>query len=339
MTHSPMQRREFIILVGGAAAMSSGLWPLAARAQQAGPMRHIGVLMGFEESDSEGRTNFKAFLDELRKLGWTEGRNLKIDTRWAHGDASDFRTQAAELVAARPELLVANATPPLATLRAQTRTIPIVFNSVTDPVAQGFVASLARPGGNITGFGHWESTMGGKWLELLKETAPHVKHVAVVFNPVTAPYFGLFLPTMEAAARSLAVTLTVSQVHDMAETERAFAAVAAQPDGGLMMLPDAFTANNRTQIIALAARYRLPAVYQYRYFTADGGLVSYGIDRVDVFRQTATYVDRILKGTKPADLPVQLPTKFELVVNLKTAKALGLTISESFLLRADEVIE
>ena len=329
-----MQRRKLITLLGGAAAA----WPLAARAQQTGPVRHIGVLNSGPE-DPENLDRMKALEAGLRELGWIDGRNLKIDYRWPPADANSIRTQAAELVATRPELIVAIATTGLASVQQATRTIPIVFNSVTDPVAQGFVASLARPGGNSTGFGHWESTMGGKWLELLKETAPHLKHVAVVFNPLTATYSGLFLPTMEAAARSLAMTLTVSPIHDTAEIERALAAVAAQPNGGLMLLPDSFTWSIRRQIMALAARHRLPAIYQYGHIAREGGLVAYGIDPLDVFRRTATYVDRILKGAKPADLPVQLPTKFELVVNLKTAKALGLTIPESFLVRANEVIE
>jgi putative ABC transport system substrate-binding protein len=331
------RRREFISLLGGAAA-----WPLAARAQQQRmPVRRIGLLTPWDEkNDPAARTYLSAFREGLAELGWIDGRNLKIDYRWVSGDdASGFRTQAAELVAARPELIVANTTPALAAAQQASGTIPIVFNQVTDPVAQGFVASLARPGGNSTGFGHWESGLGGKWLELLKETAPQVKHVTVVFNPATATYSGLFLPTMEASARALAVTLAIAPIYDMAEIERALAAVAAQPNGGLMMLPDTFTATNRKQIIALAARYRLPAVYQYRYFAIDGGLVSYGIDPTDVFRRTATYVDRILNGAKPADLPVQLPTRFELVVNLKTAKALGLTVPLSLLGRASEVIE
>jgi putative ABC transport system substrate-binding protein len=328
-----MQRRQFITLLGGAAAA----WPIAARAQQRA-VRRIGVLSSGPE-DPESQERNKALEAGLRELGWIDGRNLKIDYRWPPADANSIRTQAAELVATRPELIVAIATTALASVQQATGTIPIVFNSVTDPVAQGFVASLARPGGNSTGFGHWESTMGGKWLELLKETAPHLKHVAVVFNPLTATYSGLFLPTMEAAARSLAMTLTVSPIHDTAEIERALAAVAAQPNGGLMLLPDSFTWSIRRQIIALAARHRLPAIYQYGHIAREGGLVAYGIEPLDVFRRTATYVDRILKGAKPADLPVQLPTKFELVVNLKTAKALGLTIPESFLVRADEVIE
>jgi putative tryptophan/tyrosine transport system substrate-binding protein len=326
-----MRRRDFVGLVGGAAA-----WPLAARAQQKGPARHIGVLL-VGERDDEMQDRIKALEAGLRELGWIDGGNLNIDYRWS--PASGVRTQAAELVAVKPELILAFTTPALAAAKQATGTIPIVFNSVTDPVAQGFVASLARPGGNITGLGHWEPGMGGKWLELLKETAPHLKHVAVVFNPVTAPYFRLFLPTMEVAARSLAVMLTLSPVHEAAEIERAIATVAVQPDGGLLMLPDAFTWTYRMQIIALAARNRVPAVYQYGHFAREGGLVSYGIDPEDVYRRTATYVDRILKGTKPADLPVQLPTKFELVVNLKTAKALGLVIPESLLARADELIK
>ena len=217
-------------------------------------------------------------------------------------------------------MIVANTTSALAAAQQATGTIPIVFNFVTDPVAQGFIASLSRPGGNSTGFGHWQPTMGGKWLEILKETAPLVTHVAAVFNPDTATYSGLFLPTMEAAAHSLAVTLTVSPIHNTAGMERAVAAVAAQPNGGLMLLPDAFTWSIRSQIVALAARYRLPAIYQYAHIAREGGLVAYGIDPLDVWRRTATYVDRILNGAKPADLPVQLPTKFELVINPKTAQ-------------------
>jgi ABC-type uncharacterized transport system substrate-binding protein len=265
-------------------------------------------------------------------------RNLRINYRWAP-DASSVRTQAAELIAARPELIVATSTPALAAAQQATSTIPIVFNSVTDPVAQGFIASLGRPGGNSTGFGHWQSAMGGKWLEVLKETAPELTHVAVVFNPDTAPYSGLFLPSMQAAAHSIAVTLIVSPIHDTAGMERALAAVAAQPNSGLMLLPDVFTLSIRRQIVALAAHYRLPAIYQYGHIAREGGLVVYGIDPLDVYRRTATYVDRILNGAKPADLPVQLPTKFELVINLKTAKALGLDIPPTLLARADEVIE
>jgi len=325
-----MKRRTFISLLGGAAA-----WPLAARAQQP---RRIGVLLAGDPTDPENQNRAEVLEAGLRDLGWISGRNLRIDYRWAHTNAS-VRTQAAELVAAKSELIVATNTPALVAAQRATGSIPIVFNSVTDPVAQGFVASLARPGGNSTGFGHWQSTMGGKWLELLKETAPEVTHVSVVFNPDTATYAGLFLPTMEAAAHSLAVPLTVSPIHDSAGMERALASVASQPNGGLVLLPDAFTWSIRGQVVALAARYRLPAIYQYGHIAREGGLMSYGIDLVDVFRQTATYVDRILKGDKPADLPVQLPTKFELAINLKTAKALGLQIPDRLLALADEVIE
>ena len=247
-------RREFITLLGGAAA-----WPLTARAQQP---RRIGVLLTGDATDAELQNRNKVFEAGLRDLGWIDGRNLKIDYRLAPADASSLRKQAAELVAARPELIVANTTSALAAAQQATGTIPIVFNFVTDPVAQGFIASLSRPGGNSTGFGHWQPTMGGKWLEILKETAPLVTHVAAVFNPDTATYSGLFLPTMEAAAHSLAVTLTVSPIHNTAGMERAVAAVAAQPNGGLMLLPDAFTWSIRSEIVALAARYRLPAIYQ-----------------------------------------------------------------------------
>jgi putative tryptophan/tyrosine transport system substrate-binding protein len=325
-----MKRREFIAGLAGAAA-----WPVAATGQQP---RRMGVLMIGDAADPELQKRGRALEAGLRDLGWIDGGNLRINYRWA-GDASSVKNQAAEVVATRPELIVATSTPALAAAQQATSTIPIVFNSVTDPVAQGFIASLGRPGGNSTGFGHWQSAMGGKWLEVLKETAPELTHVAVVFNPDTAPYSGLFLATMQAAAHLIAVTLTLSPIHDTAGMERALAAVAAQPNGGLVLLPDVFTQSIRRQIVALAAHYRLPAIYQYGHVVREGGLVAYGIDPLDVFRRTAAYVDRILNGAKPADLPVQLPTKFELVINLKTAKALALTVPQSLLLRADEVIE
>ena len=326
-----MKRREFITLLGSTAAA----WPLAVRAQQP---RRIGVLLAGDPSDPENQNRTKALEAALRDLGWISGGNLKIDYRWT-ADAANLRTHAAELVAAKSELIVATNSPTLVAAQRATGTIPIVFNSVTDPVAQGLVASLARPGGNSTGFSHWQSTMGGKWLELLKEAAPEVVHMSVVFNPDTASYAALFLPTMEAAAHSLAVMLTVNPIHDSVGMERAFASVASQPKGGLMLLPDALTWSLRKKAVALAARYRLPAMYQYGHIAREGGLMSYGIDLVDVFRQTVTYIDRVLKGAKPADLPVQLPTKFELVINLKTAKALGLDVPATLLGRADEVIE
>ena len=326
-----MKRREFITLLGSTAAA----WPLAAVAQQP---RRIGVLLAGDPSDPENQNRTKALEAALRDLGWISGGNLKIDYRWT-ADAANLRTHAAELVAAKSELIVATNSPALVAAQRATGTIPIVFNSVTDPVAQGLVASLARPGGNSTGFSHWQSTMGGKWLELLKEAAPEVVHMSVVFNPDTASYAALFLPTMEVAAHSLAVMLSVNPIHDRVGMERAFASVASQPKGGLMLLPDALTWSLRKKAVALAARYRLPAMYQYGHIAREGGLMSYGIDLVDVFRQTATYIDRVLKGAKPADLPVQLPTKFELVINLKTAKALGLDVPATLLARADEVIE
>jgi putative tryptophan/tyrosine transport system substrate-binding protein len=301
-------------------------------------MRRIGVLMNLAADDPEVQNRYRALEAGLRDLGWIDGRNLNIEYRWAL-DASSLRSQAAALVAGKPELILAITSPALAAAQQATGTVPIVFNLVTDPVAQGFIASLARPGGNSTGFAHWQPTMGGKWLEILKETAPGVAHVAVVFNPDTAAYFRLFLPTMQAAAQSSSVRLTESPIHDSAEMDRVLATVAAQPNGGLILLPDAFTWTIRRQIVALADRYRLPAIYQYRHIAREGGLVSYGIDPLDVHYRTATYVDRILNGSKPADLPVQLPTKFELVVNLKTAKALGLDVPPRLLARADEVIE
>jgi putative ABC transport system substrate-binding protein len=323
-------RRTFIAGLGGAVA-----WPLVALGQEP---RRVGVLLSGDPTDPENQSRTKALEAGLWDLGWISGRNLKIDYRWTV-DSGSLGAQAAELVAAKSELIVATNSSALVAAQRATDTIPIVFNSVTDPVAQGLVASLARPGGNSTGLSHWQSTMGGKWLELLKGTAPDVTHVSVMFNPDTVTYAGLFLPTMEAAAHSLAVMLTVSRIHDSVGMEGAFASVASQPNGGLVLLPDPFTWTIRRQVVALAARYRLPAIYQYGHIAREDGLMSYGIDLVDVFRQTATYVDRILKGEKPADLPVQIATKYELVINMKTARALGLDISPTLLARADEVIE
>jgi putative tryptophan/tyrosine transport system substrate-binding protein len=274
----------------------------------------------------------------LQELGWIRGRNLEVTYRWASHDAN-LRTQAAELIAAQPELILSHSTPALIVLQQEARTIPIVFVQVIDPVAQGFVASLARPGGNITGFSSYELSIGGKWVGLLKEVEPRVVRLALLFNPKTAPYANYFLRSFEAAASSFAVEAIPTAVHDKSDLERAVKAFAAQPNAGLIAIPDAFITVHRDLIISLAARHRLPALYPFRLFVVNGGLVSYGIEPTDVFRQAATYVDRILKGSKPAELPVQLPTKYTLTVNLKTAKALGLTIPESFLQRADEVIE
>ena len=320
-----MRRRAFITLLGAAAA-SSPLWPFAARAQQSDRMRRIGVLMSFAASDPESQMRLAAFEKGLRELGWVEGRNLRTEYRFAAGGGDLLRSHAAELVRMAPDLILANSTPVMAALQEQRRTLPIVFVQVTDPVGQGLVPNLARPGGNLTGFTNFEFSIGTKWLETLKEIAPRVTRVALVFNPDTAPFAGLFRQPVEAAAPSFGVTPSLAAGRDAAGIERAIDAFAREPNGGLMVLPDVSTTNHRELIIALAARHRLPAVYPYRYFAASGGLLSYGSDVADVFRRAATYVDRILKGASPGELPVQAPTKYELVINLKTAKALGLEV-------------
>ncbi len=331
-----MKRRAFITLLGGAAAA----WPLVARAQQADRMRRIGVLMGYAESDLEAQVHIAAFRDGLQKLGWTEGRNIEIDTCWAAPDDVESRRRwAAELVALQPDLILSNTTPTTTALLQQTRTIPIVFAIVADPIGSGFVASFARPGGNVTGFIFTEPTMAGKWLELLKEIAPRVARVAMLFNPVSATYAEYWLNPFKAAAASFAVEAIAAPVHDKSELESVVAAQAREPNGGLIVMPDSFMDAHRVEITSLAARYRLPAVYPFRFFAEAGGLLSYGVDRTDNFRRAATYVDRILKGEKPAELPVQAPTKYETVINLKTAKALGLEVPDKVLARADEVIE
>jgi putative ABC transport system substrate-binding protein len=330
-----MRRREFITAIAGSAAA----WPLAAHAQEPEPMRRIGVLMGFPESDSQAQSFIAAFRDGLQKLGWTNGRNIRIDTRWPGFDAESRQRFAKELVALQPDLILSHTTPTTAALLQQTRTIPIVFATVTDPVGSGFVPSLARPGGNVTGFTLVEPTMAAKWVELLKEIAPRVNRVAMLFNPATATYADYFLTPFKAAAPSFAVAAIEAPVRDMSELESVVAAQAREPNGGLIVMPDSFTDAHREEIISLVARYHLLAVYAYRFFTEHGGLLSYGADLRDNFRRAAHYVDRVLKGEKPADLPVQAPTKFELVINLKTAKALGLTVPPSLLGRADEVIE
>jgi len=326
-------RREFIALLGGALIA----WPLAARAQQE-RMRRVGVLLGFAESDSEAKAWVGAFEEGLQKLGWSQGRNLRIDYRWAGNDEARLRSYAAELVGAAPDVIFSATGLALVALKRETRSLPIVFVQVSDPVKLGFVATLARPGGNITGFTTYEYSIGGKWLELLKDTAPGTTRVAVVFdprNPTQAPY----VQGIEASAPSFGVQLTLAAVRDAAEVEGAIDAFAQQPNGALIVVPNIVTLNYRDLIIALAARHRLPTVYPYRVFTTAGGFISYGIDLADIYRRAASYIDLILKGAKPAELPVQLSAKFELVVNLKSAKALGLTIPEPFLQRADEVIE
>ena len=330
-----MKRRQFITLLGGAAA-----WPVAARAQQAGGMRRIGVLMGATENDSETQPWVAAFREGLEKLGWSEGRNILIDTRWATpGDVESRQRFAKELVALQLDLILSHSTPITATLLQQTRTIPIVFALVADPVGSGFVASFPKPGGNVTGFTLFEPSIAGKWLELLKEIAPRVTRVALLFNPATAPFYEIYLKPFKAAAASFAVQAIAAPVHNTSELEAVVAAQAREPNSGVIAMPDSFMNAHRAEITALAARYRLPAVYAYRFFTELGGLLSYGNDIADNFRGAATYVDRILKGAKPSELPVQAPIKFELVINIKTAKALGLDVPVQLQQRADEVFE
>jgi putative ABC transport system substrate-binding protein len=331
---SDMRRREFITLLGGAAAA----WPLVARAQQPGGVRRVGVLTALSENDPEVKAWLRAFQDELQRLGWAQGRNIRIDYRWASGGHQRLPTYAAELVGMAPDVLFAAATPALAALHRETRTVPIVFAGVADPVAQGFVQSLARPGGNITGFTTYEYSIGGKWLELLKDTAPSTRRVAVIFDPDN-PSQVHYVQAIEASAPSFGVQLTLAGVHNAAEVERAIDGFAQQPNGALIVAPNFVTTLHRDLIISMAGRHRLPAVYPYRIFTTAGGFISYGIDLAETYRHAASYVDLILKGAKPSELPVQLPAKFELVVNLKAAKALGLAIPEPFLQHADEVIE
>ena len=329
-----MKRREFITLLGGAAA-----WPLAARAQQGERVRRIGVLMAYAESDAEAQAWVAAFRDGLQKLGWTEGRDIGIDVHWATGETETIQRFAKELVASKPEVVLASSTPPTTALLQQTRSIPIVFALVSDPVGSGFVASFPRPGGNVTGFTTMEPTMAGKWLELLKETAPRVERVAFLFNPASAPYVDYYLDPFKAAARSFAVEVIAAPVHARPELESTVAAQAREPNGGVLVWPDAFMSAHRVEITSLLARYRLPAVSPFRIFTEAGGLLSYGSDPVDNFRRAASYVDRILKGERPSELPVQAPVKFVMVINLKTANALGLTVPNTLLASADEVIE
>ena len=330
-----MRRRELITLLGSAAAA----WPLAARAQQGERMRRVGVLMLFAESDSEGQAYFAAFRQGLEKLGWTQGRNIRIETRWAITDVELLQRFAKELVALQADLILTQNTLATASVLQQTRTIPVIFANVADPVDSKFVASLARPGGNATGFIGMEGSLAGKWLELLKEIAPRVKRVAFLFNPPTAPYAEYYLNPFKAAAPSFAVEAIVAPVHDTLELESIVAAHAHEPDGGLIVMPDTFLYGRRAEVVALAARYRLPATYPFRHYTELGGLLYYGNDFLDNYRRAAIYADRLLRGAEPSELPVQAPVKFELVINLKTAKALGLEVPLFFQQRADEVIE
>jgi putative ABC transport system substrate-binding protein len=331
-----MRRREFITLLGGAAAT----WPLTVRAQQPDRMRVIGVLMGFAESDPDARSWLATFRGALAKLGWTEGNNLRIELRWAaSGDTDSIRTLARELVDLRPDAILSQTTPVTGALAGATRTIPIVFVTVSDPIASGFATSLARPGGNVTGFALFDSSTGGKWVQLLKEIAPRTARVAMLFNPATAVPLKIYMPSIQAAASSSAIQVSVAPVHAKDEIEGVIAAQARSPGGGLIVTPDSFTTANRELISALAARYGVPVIHNATVFVESGGLIAFGTDFAEQFREAAGYIDRILKGEKPANLPVQQPTKFRLAVNLKAAKALGLTIPPNVLAVADEVIE
>jgi putative tryptophan/tyrosine transport system substrate-binding protein len=327
-----VKRRDFLTLLGGAAVT----WPLAALAQQAA-IRRIGVLMGFAESDHGAQSGVAGFREELRKFGWMEGHNIEIDTRWA--TAQSMQAFAKELVALQPDFILTSSTPATAAMVQQTRTIPIIFVMVSDPVGSGFVASLPRPSGNVTGFTAIEGSLGGKWVELLKEIAPHVARVVLLFNPAMATYAEYYLHPFKVAAASLGVEGIVAPIHDSSELESVVTTQAREPNSGLIIMPDAFIIGYRAEITSLAARYRVPAVYWSRFFAEFGGLISYGPNGVDEYRRAASYADRILKGAKPSELPVQAPVKFELVINLKTARTLGLTVPPTLLARADEVIE
>jgi putative tryptophan/tyrosine transport system substrate-binding protein len=327
-------RREFITLLGGAAAA----WPLAAHAQ-ADRVPRIGMLQPLAVDDPEAQLRVSAVNGRLKELGWADGSNVHIDYRWTSGSAALMRTQAAELVSLKPDVILGASTPVVAALRNETSTIPIVFVQVIDPVAAGFVTSLARPGGNVTGITNFEFTIGSKWLETLKEISPRLVRVAVLYNPKTAPYAGSLLRSIASAAPSFSLEPTDTPIHDAAEIEHTIDGFAQNPNSGLLVLPDSTTLLHRDLIIARAALRSMPAIYPFRYFALNGGLVSYGTDAADTHRQAVSYIDRILRGTRPEDLPVQAPIKFELVANLKTAKSLGLELPVTLLARADEVIE
>ena len=330
-----LRRRDFIILLGGAGA---SVLPVAALGQRS-ERRLIGGLTTLAESDAFGQAGLAVFREELQKLGWTDGRNIRIDIRWARGDAELLQRFAKELVALQPDLILGWNTPSTTALLQQTRTIPIIFQAASDPVGSGFVASFSRPGGNVTGFTNVEVSQSGKWLELLKEIAPRVTRVAFLFNPATAPYAESYLPPFKAAAASFAVEAITASVRDRSELVSVVTTMAREPNGSFVVMSDAFLTIHRAEIISLADRYRLPAVYPYRHFAELGGLLSYGNEALEGMRNAATYADRILKGEKPANLPVQAPAKYELVINLKTAKALGLEVPLHLQQRADEVIE
>jgi putative ABC transport system substrate-binding protein len=333
---SDMRRREFITLIGSAAA-----WPFTARAQKSDRLRRVGVLIASAQDDPRVEEYLRALKGSLRALGWADGQNVQIDYRLAV-DVSGMQSRATELMNLWPDVIVTYPTPATNAVRQLTRSVPIVFVAVSDPIGTRFVDSFARPGGNITGFTNLEATMGGKWLELVREITPSVKRVSMLYNPETAnagASGGVYLQSIEAGARALGIELIVNPVHDLADIDSAFATIARSPEGGLIVMPNVFTIANRERIVAQTARYQIPTVYPLKSFVQAGGLLSYGVDVTDLFRRAASYVDRILKGEKPADLPVQAPTKFELTINLKAAKALSLTVPPTLLARADEVIE
>jgi ABC-type uncharacterized transport system substrate-binding protein len=330
-----IKRREFMALLGGGAAA----WPLMARAEQPERMRRVVFLHGLAENDPEAQARVAAFREGLETLGWTENRNVQIEHWFSGGDIARIRTYTAELVGSAPDVIAASGTPVIAALKQATRTIPIVFSVVNDPAGQGFVANLARPGGNITGFSYVDFPMIGKWLEMLKEAVPGIRRMTLMFNPQTAPYYPAFLREFGATAAPLAAKLSATPVRNEGEIEAAVTAFAREPEGGLIAAPDPFINTHRGLIIALALRHRLPTLFGFRQHVREGGLMSYGPDSVDIVRRSASYVDRILKGENPADLPVQAPTKYELAINLKTARALGLEVPPTLLARADEVIE
>jgi putative tryptophan/tyrosine transport system substrate-binding protein len=330
-----MKRRDFIsFLIGTVAA-----WPLAASAQQAERVRRVAFLHVYAENDPEVLPRVVAFRQGLEALGWIENRNIRVEHRYSGGDLNRIQTYATELVRSAPDLIAGSGTAVIAALKQATDTIPIVFSVVNDPVGQGFVTTLSRPGGNITGFTFVDFPMVGKWLEMLKEIAPGVRRVTLLFDPDASPYYPVFLREFGAGPASLAVELSASPMRDEAEIEATITTFARESAGGLIVAPDAFINTRRRLIMALAERHRLPAIYGFRQFVTEGALISYGPDTADIVRRAASYVDRILKGEKPADLPVQAPTKYELVINLKTAKALGLEVPPTLLARADEVIE
>jgi putative tryptophan/tyrosine transport system substrate-binding protein len=330
-----MRRREFLLLLGSIAIN----WPLAVRAQQSQRMRRIGVLSSYAERDAPVQVWKRAFVSRLQELGWIIGQKIEIAYRWSAGDPTLMQTYAKELVASQPDALVASNTPSTAALLRETHTIPIVFATVTDPIGSGFVKTIARPGGNATGFFALDPAMGGKWVELLKEVAPSAVRAALIFNPDTAPYSHYFSDPFEAAARATGMQPILAAVHDERDLKSTIAATAREGNAGLIAMPDTFTTRYRDQIIALAASNSLPAIYPFRFMALDGGLLSYGADETEGYRNTATYIDRILRGEKPSDLPVQLPTKLQLVINMKTANALGIKVPQTLLATADELIE